>query len=944
MHKFVDTLAKILTESKIHLQDWTIVLPSERAKQYVLKSLFQQIGKSFFAPKIVTINNWINAHSKKVVLDKTHLLLNLYAVHQKYPLTKAGENLENFDEFLNWGNILLSDFDEIERYLVDPKQLFKNLKDVKDIENWSFNSEELSENQKKYLEFWERLPFYFNELKSRLAKQNACFQGEVYKMLSENIDLVFQENKNYHFLFAGFNALSLAEMTIFKQLYNLGRAEIVFDADNYYLKDSNHEAGQFIRRFTDFLGKKELPEVQNSLLSSAKNMELISCSQLTGQVKVVSTLLENKSEAELNETLVLLADESLILPLIQNIPKSVSKANITIGLPLKSSALSTWVDLIFQIQEGFLRYNRVSVYFKDLLSIWNHPFIQEILNEDERKTLYKREQEIRKKNIIFQSPGKIQVSEKLDRILQLLYTPWKNSWLIALENIRLLNVNLYNEFHLLEENILEKAIIQRFDEVLVDFQNCVLEGFPEMSLRSFKLLFQQEWTKESVAYYGNPIDGLQIMGLLETRLLDFKNIIVLGLNEGKMPPTNPIQTLIPMDLRRFFELPLPRDKQGLFAHHFYRLLHQCENLIITYHNGAEGIGFSEKSRYIAQLELELVKANPNINLIKKDYTLIQEKLSTSAQKSIPKTAELLAKMDELFASRTSPSMLKNYFECPLDFYYKYVLKFGEEEKVEEEMENNTFGTIIHGVLEDLYQDFNIEKKEKAAKNLMAKDIDLMLVQFRKKLFDAFKEHFNGEEDAFMKGKNFLSYSMAIELTEQFLKSEKKFLVENPNALLYIKGLEQNFESEIEIPVFDQLKKIKLKGFIDRIDLLDGNIRIIDYKTGKVSPKDVDDEKKQFSKDELEYVVESCKKTKHFFQLMTYIFMYYQKHQVVAKESAIISFVNFRNNPFVFKARDISNEKLIEMYPKVLQVILEEIYDPTTNFEHKVKGISYCDYC
>jgi ATP-dependent helicase/nuclease subunit B len=944
MHKFVDTLALFLIESKTPLQDWVIVLPSERAKQYVLKALFDKIGKSFFAPKIVTINNWINSHSTKVVLNKTNLLLNLYEVHQNYPKHKNDENLEDFDEFLNWGNILLSDFDEIERYLVDPKQLFKNLKDVKDIENWSFDSEELSENQKKYLEFWERLPFYFNELKIRLEKQNACFQGEVYKMLSQNIDLVFKENKNLHFLFAGFNALSLAEMSIFKQLYNLGRAEIIFDSDEYYLKDLNHEAGQFIRKFGEYLGKKELPKIQNSLLTHEKTIEIISCSQLTGQVKVVSTLLENKTAQELNETLVLLADETLILPLIQNIPKSVQKANITIGLPLKSSALSTWVDLIFNIQEGFLRYKRVSVYFKDLLSIWNHPFIQEILNEEERKILYKKEQEIRKKNIIFQSPNKIIISEKLDKILQLLYSPWKNSWISSLENIRLLNVYLYNEFRNLEENILEKAIIQRFDEVLIDFQNCVLKDFPEMSLRSFKLLFQQEWTKESVSYYGNPIDGLQIMGLLETRLLDFKDIIILGLNEGKMPPTNPIQTLIPMDLRRFFELPLPRDKQGLFAHHFYRLLHQCENLIITYHNGAEGIGFSEKSRYIAQLELELIKANPAIKLIKKDYTLIQEKSVNSTQKTIAKTPELIAKMDELFATRTSPSMLKNYFECPLDFYYKYILKFGEEEKVEEEMENNTFGTIIHGVLEDLYQDFNIEKMEKNVKNLMAKDIDLMLLQFRKKLFEAFKNHFNGEEDSFMKGKNYLSYSMAIELTEQFLKSEKKFLTENPNSLLYIKGLEQNFETEIEINVFGVPKKIKLKGFIDRIDLVDGNIRIIDYKTGKVSIKEVNDAKPKFSQDELEYLVESCKKTKHFFQLMTYIYLYYQKHKVVAKESAIISFVNFRNNPFVFKARDISNEKLIEMYPKVLQKIFEEIYDTSSNFEHKVKTFSYCDYC
>ena len=481
------------------------------------------------------------------------------------------------------------------------------------------------------------------------------------------------------------------------------------------------------------------------------------------------------------------------------------------------------------------------------------------------------------------------------------------------------------------------------DEVIIDFQNCVLEGFPEMSLRSFKTLFQQEWTRESVAYYGNPIEGLQIMGLLETRLLDFKKIIVIGLNEGKMPPTNPIQTLIPMDLRKFYGLPSPRDKQGLFAHHFYRLLHHCEEMIITFHNGADGLGFTEKSRYIAQLELELIKTNPNIKLVKRDYTLVQEEKIVS-KKSIAKTAELYEKLDDLFSSRTSASMLKSFFACPLDFYYKYVLKFGEEEKVEEEMESNTFGTIIHSVLEELYEPFNREKLDGKAKNLMEKDIDFMLNTFRPRLFQAFKKHFNGEEEAFMKGKNFLSYSMSIELTEQFLKSEKLFFKQNPTALLFIEGLEMSLEADFEVEVFGELKKIKLKGYVDRLDSIDGNFRIIDYKTGKVSEKDVESMRPKFAGTELEFLITSCKETKHFFQLLTYIFLYYKKHGKVVKESGIISFVNFKNNPFVMKAREISHEQLITYYPEILQAILEEIYQESENFEHAEKQFSYCLYC
>ena len=488
MQKFVELIAQTLIESKTPLQDWIVVLPSERAKQYVQKALFEQVNKPIFAPKIVTINNWINSLSEKVVLDKTRLLLILFEIHQNYP---ANDIEKTFDEFLNWGTILLSDFDEIERYLVDSNQLFRNLKDVKEIENWSFNSEELTESQQKYLAFWERLPHYFKELKIILQKQNACIQGEVYNKIASEINLVFKENKNTHFLFAGFNALSLAEMTIFRQIHRLGRAEILFDTDGFYMEDKNHEAGQFIRKFAEFLAEKDLIKSNSILSTSSKKIELISCSQATGQVKVASTILAQKSEEELNQTLILLADESLIIPLLQNIPKTVIKANITIGLPLKSSALITWVDLIFNIQEGIQRYKRVTVYYKDLFSIWNHPFINEILNPEEQKILYQREKIIRAKNIVFQSPEKVIISDKLDLILRLLYTPWENSYAKAIEIIRQLNQILFNEFKINDINKLEKAIVQRFDEVIIDFQNCVLEGFPEMSLRSFKTLFSK---------------------------------------------------------------------------------------------------------------------------------------------------------------------------------------------------------------------------------------------------------------------------------------------------------------------------------------------------------------------------------------------------------------------------------------------------------------------
>jgi len=436
-----------------------------------------------------------------------------------------------------------------------------------------------------------------------------------------------------------------------------------------------------------------------------------------------------------------------------------------------------------------------------------------------------------------------------------------------------------------EESDFEKAVIQSFDAGIIDFENCVINEFPEMLLRTFKSLFHQEWSTLTMAYYGNPIDGLQIMGLLETRMLDFKTIIVVGMNEGSMPPTNPIQTLIPMDLRRYLGMPLPRHKQGLFAHHFYRLLHHCDEMYITYATSSEGMNTMEKSRYLLQLELELAKFNPSISLVKKDYTLENSK-SLTQKKVIEKSPEVIQKLDDLFSSGISASAIKTYLNCPLDFYYKYVLKFGEEEKVEEAVESSQLGTFVHEVLEDLYRPYCKREKDGTLKE----KVEYLMRQ-------KFSVYFDGNPDAFTKGKNLLSFTMALELTERFLKHEKKELQASYNKSLQIESLEERLEEQLELEIFEETKAIKVKGFVDRIDQLDGRLRIIDYKTGKVNAADVGKKPGKSEVLDVNYLVQLSKKNKHFFQLMVYCFLYQKKYSVCPATSAIISLVNLKDSPF-----------------------------------------------
>lgn len=375
------------------------------------------------------------------------------------------------------------------------------------------------------------------------------------------------------------------------------------DADIYYYENKIHEAGAFIRKNLDFLeiGKPEI--IGDHLRDKNLVLNVVECAQHTGQVKVAASELSNLSPAELDSTLVLLADETLISSMVKNIPVSVGKANITLGLPLSQTPIKTWVELIFDIQENKSRFKSNAIYYKDLQRIINHVFTLGAINREEKRILVTLEQETIRKNKVFQNCEKLDLGTQTQRILQLITQDWDQDWKKAMEVIRSLNKFLLELLPITNE--FERNIIKVFDESLLEFEQILKEGIPKIALRSFKLLFFQHWGGKSIAYHGNPIQGLQVMGLLETRLLDFEHLIIIGLNEGKLPNTNVLNSVIPMDLRYGLGLPSLREKQGLFAHHFYRLLHKCKTFTATYTTAVEQISSNEASRYLLQLELEL---------------------------------------------------------------------------------------------------------------------------------------------------------------------------------------------------------------------------------------------------------------------------------------------------------------------------------------------------
>jgi CRISPR/Cas system-associated exonuclease Cas4 (RecB family) len=933
--KFVDQIAEFVKEKDYSLNDLVIVLPSERMKKYLQIALVKAYGKPILSPKIVTIDQWVKSHSNRVVIDRTRVLLELFQIQLKDAKT---EEDRSFDEFLTWGEILISDFNEIDRYLVDAKQIFRNLADIKEIENWSFGNETLSDAQKRFMEFWDRLPGYYHELNKRLDDKGQCYGGSAYRWFTEHVTELCNDKK---FIFAGFNALSASEMSLVKQLHRMGRAEFFIDADTYYLDNKRHEAGSFLRNTLKEL-EINMPEFTRKELETKElDVTVVECAQNTGQVKVMSTLLDKMNPDEIDNTLLLLADESLINSVVRNLPVSIKKANITLGMPIRNSSVRTWVDLLFSIQENKKRFRTTAMYFADLQKLWNHPFVLSLMDDQEQKLIAEADERIIRGNRIFVNPDNLEVGPVMRMVLDKVVKDWSGNWKDAVEIIRDLNRSVYAGLD--KEYSFEKAILECFDKALVDFENIVTEGIPEMSLRSFRHLFNQSWYSKSIAYHGNPVNGLQIMGLLETRGIDFERIICLGMNEGNLPPTNPIQTLIPMDLRKFHQLPTPRDKQGIFAHHFYRLLHHAKDIWMTYSTADEGIGFTEASRYILQLEKELDRSNTKVNLKRKVYGL-----ELSAKKminQITKTDEIVNRLDVLFEKSTSASMIKKYTTCPLDFYYRYVMDFGEEEAVEEEIEYSTFGTFIHNTLEELYLPFaridaDGNERSPAPRNIKSTDVEKMLKEFEVVLDQQFLSHFNNDRDAFMKGKNYLSYQMAKDLTARFLKSEIEFLSRQTEPV-FIEALEQEYEEVVEIEVNGNKKKVKLRGFVDRIDRVGEQFRIIDYKSGKVEKGDVEFS----SRGTEEQVIDGgLRNRKHLLQLVQYAYLFKKKHKKTPS-SSIISFVSNNQQPLILKSSKYDLDEIIDNYPEHLGNILSEVYDTDIPFEHQSKGqFSYCKYC
>ena len=934
MMPFLKRLADhLLSTHADGLDNVLVIIPNKRAAVYLQKYLSEKAGKAFFPPKITTINEWVDAHTPQRILNQTELLFVFYKVYVNYDREKA----ENFDEFLKWAKIILSDFDEIDRYLIEPKNIFKDLKDIKDIENWSFgDGEPLTEGQQKFLTLWEKLPHYYKLLHETLETQKATYQGKAYQQFSKQCQLKSPGNFQ-HYYFAGFNALSTAEDGMINGLIQQKIATVFWDVDQHYVNNKDHEAGHFYRKIRQQWGIKE--DVPNNINGEAKKFHLVETAQQVAQAKLAGDIIKKLPTESLNRTAIVLADESLLIPLSRSLPAELERANITMGYPIKYSHLKSLIDIVFDSQQNANKFSTDKLYHKTILHFLDHPFVQQLIGDSQGIENF--ESDIISKNKIYISlPNLIEAFPALKHI-ELVFTPWKNQTILGLTAIKQLIQSLHNSFKIQEnKHPVELEIMYHFSKGIQKFNRIYTEFKYDLNIKSFKNLLYQFWQTESLSFLGNPTEGLQIMGILETRTLDFENLIVLGMNEGNLPKNNFSNSLLMRELKMFHHLPVEEDRDAIFAHHFYRLLHQAKNIYITFNSHADGLVSGEKSRFITQLKNELDR---NVGHEITHNTYVANDSDAKTKEVIYKVnAAVEQKLDALFERGLSPSALNTFLQCPLDFFYTYILNLREENEVEESIEASTFGTMIHAVLERLFKGHFLDKKAK---------VDIAILESEKKNVEGYleEEYLKVFSKSDLKyGQNRLSFEVSKTFIDKTIDEQIKEL-KKTDAPLYILGLEEDLETSFNWDINGSQKNIKIKGQADRVDQFGSTYRIIDYKSGKCDENKVKFpayvyQKKHFNTDF------NGKKTERSYgiQLLMYATMFNGMNPNKTPFTAgIVSMINLnqwvQNVRFTGRDNEEITPEILDIFKDQLKDTVSKMYDPNFEYKHNPKS-DYCEYC
>ena len=916
MTTFILDVLKDLKKNNTNFSELTFILPSKRAGIFLKHQLPEVLRQTIFSPNIISIEEFVEDLSQLKSISNTELIFEFYTSYCQ--ITSETEQ-DSFESFSKWAQILLQDFNEIDRYLIPQEHIFDYLSAIENLKHWSLE-EPKTDFIKKYLAFWNKLYLYYSNFTKHLKQKKIGYQGLIYREAVKHLKTYINNNPEKQYVFLGFNALNTAEETIIQELLQNTLAQIYWDIDTVFIENEKHDAGLFTRQHKtiwSYFQKNPFKWITQNY-SDQKHISAFGIPKNIGQAKHIGSLLKKlqTNNKSLQNTAVILGDENLLIPVLNSIPQNIDALNITMGFPLKSIPLASLFEDLLLLHKN----QSNTFYYKDIIKIISHQFTRPLLHIEKTDYASKLIESIESNNLIYINQSRLaEIAPGAGHIIDLLFRGWNISIQKTIKNCS--QLILIIKEHLNQDktsNLLPLEYLFRFNELFNELSRLNSEHHHIKDLSTLHSTYKELLSSESLDFQGEPLQGLQIMGMLESRVLDFETVIISSVNEGVLPSGKSNNSFIPFDVKLENNLPTYKEKDAVYTYHFYRLLQRAKNIYILYNTEADVLTGGEKSRFITQLELEGIHKIKH-QIIAPQVPIIETKLDV-----VKKTPELQKALIELANKGFSPSSLTNYIRNPIDFYYQKILKITAHNEVEETVAANTLGTVVHNTLEDFYKPFTGEY------------LTVNIIKEMKSIIaDRVAYHFQHEykEGDINKGKNLIIFEIAKRYVSNFLDYELK-AISSGNSIKIV-AIEADNQVLVDIPELDF--PVVLKGKVDRVDEYNGVTRIIDYKTGSVQPNQVEIVN-------WEDITTDYKKYSKSFQVLSYAFMM-QKSNVIALpvQAGIISFKNLGSGFLKFSKKDsthsrsknaIITEETLEAFKLELKKLILEICNPEIDFIEK----------
>lgn len=933
-----------------------IVFPNKRASLFFNEYLAMQSDRPIWSPAYVSISELFRQLSPWKSGDPIRLVCELYKVFREE--TRSEETL---DDFYFWGELLISDFDDVDKNLVDADRLFSNLQDLKNIMDdydfldseqeeairqffQNFSIERRTQLKEKFISLWDKLGDIYHHYRRNLEELGIAYEGMMYRYVME--ELQSDKLKYEHYVFVGFNVLNKVETKFFERLREAGKALFYWDYDVFYTRlprentpPYTHEAGEFILRNLK-LFPNELPEAVFDTLRKPKNVRFISAPTENAQARYLPEWIRSVTERDLQETpvkekenAVVLCNEALLLPVLHSIPPEVKNVNITMGFPLAQTPVYSFVSALIELQTTGYRRDTGRYQYEAVQSVLKHPYTRQLSTSAESL-----EKQLTRDNRFFPLPSEL----KQDIFLEQIFTP--KTGISALcqyltEMLREVAV-LYRQEQETDDifNQLYRESLFKSYTLINRLLNLIDNGELNIQIDTLRRLLCRLLATSNIPFHGEPAIGMQVMGVLETRNLDFRNLIMLSLNEGQLPKAGGDSSFIPYNLRKAFGMTTIEHKNALYAYYFYRLIQRAENVTLLYNTASEGLNRGEMSRFMLQFLVE------SPHSISREYLEAGQSPQSGREIRVEKTPEIITRMYERYdvnrhpKSLFSPSALNTYLDCRLKFYYRYVAGLKAPDEVSAEIDSALFGTIFHRAAELVYKDLTANGKE-----IRKDDLEQVLrndIKLQNYVDTAFKEeffHIALTEKPEFNGTQLINAKVITSYLRQLLRNDLQY------APFFMEGMEKKVTEIIEIETPQGKLALNIGGTIDRIDSKDDTLRIVDYKTGG-SPKTPENIKQLFTP--------ADGRPNYIFQTFLYASIMCRKQSLKVAPSLL----------YIHRAASETYSPVIEMgearQPKMpvnnfafyedefrerLQTLLQEIYNPEEAFT-QTEDTKKCEFC